>query len=60
MVVAFLIGILDEEHVVDDAEQGVAETVVLLVLLLGVEIALHLELGVELRLQTVAVTADAV
>ena len=57
---ALPVGILDEEHVVDDAEQCILQTVVLLVGLEVREIFLHLLLRVYACLETVAVAADPV
>ncbi len=60
MIVAFLIGILDEEHIVNHAEKSILQTLVLLGLLLGCEIFLNFLLCVDKGLQTVTVTANAV
>ena len=53
MVVPLLIRILDEENVIDNAEQGVFQLVVFLVFLLAGEIELDFLLGVDEILQTI-------
>ncbi len=54
MVLSFLIGVFDEEHIVDQAHEGVFHALVLIVLLLLGEICRHLGLRVDIGLQAVS------
>ncbi len=54
MILAFLHGVLDEEHFVDQTQQGIAQTGVLLVLGLCGEVVGNLALGIELFLEAEA------
>ncbi len=54
MILAFLVGILDKEHLVDKTKQGVAQLIVFLTLLFGCEVVGNLALSVKLGTELVA------